>query len=484
MAVAAVDTRPLTERSALELARAIRQREVTAREVVERHVEVLRRADLNAVVVERYDAALAEADAVDERLEAGEDDPPPLLGVPCTIKESFAVAGLPNTGGLLSRRGRASERTAPAAQRLLDGGPILLGLTNLSELTMWIESDNRVYGRTGNAYDRRRTAGGSSGGEGAAIGCGGSPIGLGTDFAGSIRLPAFFNGVFGHKPSRGLVPMTGHFPTSEGEAMRMSVAGVLARRAADLAPALRLIAGPDGEDPVADAEIELGDPDEVALEGLEVVISEGASYLPTSRELREARERAAGALAGAGARLRRQNLRSVRRAAELFLAAVQEGAGISLAELIVAEGGEPVRLRTAFHRDNPHTLATLLTIFAERAGERIPRRRVRKAREAARSLEREIEGAIGSGVMLHPPHARVAPRHGRTVGRPWLLAPTALFNLLGMPATQVPLGLGRKGLPVGVQVAAVRGNDHVAIAAAMELERALGGWVPPPSLHR
>jgi Asp-tRNA(Asn)/Glu-tRNA(Gln) amidotransferase A subunit family amidase len=432
-------------------------------------------------VVERYEDALAEADGVDERIDAGEPDPPPLLGVPCTIKESFAVAGMPNTGGLLSRRGRTAERTAPAAQRLLDSGAILLGLTNLSELTMWIESDNRLYGRTLNAYDRRRTAGGSSGGEGAAVGCGGSPIGLGTDFAGSIRLPAFFNGVFGHKSSRGLVPLTGHFPISEGEAMRMSVPGPFARRAEDLMPVLRLIAGPDGEDRIAAAEIELGDPDAVEVEGLDVVISERASYLPVSRELREARERAAGALAGAGAKLRREDLRSVRRAAELFLAAAQEGAGISLAELIVAEGGEPVSFTTAFRRDNPHTLATLLTIAAERAGELVPRRRIRKARAAAESLERELEGAIGDGVMLHPPHPRVAPRHGWTVGRPWLLAPTALFNLLGMPATQVPLGLGRKGLPLGVQVAAAHGNDHVAIAAAIELERALGGWVPPPS---
>jgi fatty acid amide hydrolase 2 len=481
VAVAAIDTRPLTRRSAVELAHAIREREISAREVVERHIELLRRTDLNAVVVERYREALEEAEAVDERIAAGEPDPPPLLGVPCTIKEALAVAGLPNTGGLASRRGRMAERTAPAAQRLLDAGAILLGLTNLSELTMWIESDNRVYGRTLNAYDKRRTAGGSSGGEGAAIGSGGSPIGIGADFAGSIRLPAFFNGVFGHKTSRGVVPMTGHFPISQGEAMAMSVVGPLARRAEDLMPVLRLVAGPDGEDPLVTGEVELGDPDKVEISGLEVVISEGASYLPTSGELREARERAAGALAAAGARLRRENLRSVRRAAELFLAAVEEGAGISLAELIVAEGGEPVTWRTLFRRDNPHTLATLLTVAAERAGKLMPRRRIRKARAAASALEREIESVIGDGVMLHPPHPRVAPRHGRTVGRPWLLAPTALFNLLGMPATQVPLGLGRKGLPVGVQVAAARGNDHVTIAAAIELEHALGGWVPPPT---
>jgi Asp-tRNA(Asn)/Glu-tRNA(Gln) amidotransferase A subunit family amidase len=468
----------LTERSALDLARAIREGEVSAREVIERHIEALERSRLNAVVVERFDEARAEADGVDRRIADGEPDPPPLLGAPCTIKEALAVTGLPNTAGLASRRGRAAETTAPAARRLLDAGPILLGLTNLSELTMWIESDNRVYGRTVNAYDRRRTAGGSSGGEGAAIGCGGSAIGIGTDFAGSIRLPAFFNGVFGHKPSTGLVPMTGHFPISEGEAMRMFVVGPLARRPADLMPVLRSIAGPDGVDPLVRDPV-LGDPDEVEIDGMDVVISEGATYLPVSRELREARERAAGALAGGGARLRRENLRSVRRAAELFLAAASEGAGISVAELIVAEGSEPVTIGTVLRRDNPHTLATLLTLAAERAGERVPPRRIRKARAAARSLESEISATIGDGVLLHPPHPRVAPRHGWTVGRPWLLAPTALFNLLGMPATQVPLGLGRRGLPVGVQVAAGRDRDHVAIAVAIELERALGGWVPP-----
>ena len=277
----ATETGELTRRSATDLARAIREREVTSREVVERHIEVLRRANLNAVVVTRFDEALEEADAADERVASGEADLPHVLGVPCTIKESFAVAGLPNSAGLLSRKGKPATETAPAAQRLLDAGPILLGLTNLSELTMWIESDNRTYGRTVNAYDRRRTAGGSSGGEGAAIGAGGSPIGIGSDLGGSIRLPAFFNGVFGHKPSTGAVPMTGHFPNSEGDAMRRAVAGPLARRAEDLMPVLRQIAGPAGDDPL-ERRVELGDPADVEIEGIDVVISEGSSYVPVS----------------------------------------------------------------------------------------------------------------------------------------------------------------------------------------------------------
>ena len=137
-------------------------------------------------------------------------------------------------------------------QRLIEAGAIPLGVTNTSELTLWIESSNNLYGRTSNPYDPTRTAGGSSGGEGAAVGCGGSPFGVGADIGGSIRIPALFCGVFGHKPSSGLVPNTGMYPPTPGEAGRMLGTGVIARRAEDLMPLLRLIAGPDGADP-ADA---------------------------------------------------------------------------------------------------------------------------------------------------------------------------------------------------------------------------------------
>jgi fatty acid amide hydrolase 2 len=474
----AVATPALTQCSGIELSRAIREREVSAREVLEAHIDVLRTAGLNAFAAERFDAAREEADAVDARLDGGESDPPPFLGVPCSVKESIAVAGLPNTAGLVSLDGRVAETTAPAVERLLAAGPILLGVTNLSELTMWIESENRLYGRTLNPYDPSRTAGGSSGGEGAAVGSGGSPFGIGSDFAGSIRIPAFFNGVFGHKPTSGLVPMTGQFPASEGAAMRMVAMGPLARRAEDLMPLLRLMAGPDGTDPIA-REVELGEPAEVSIEGLRVVLGQSTSYFPVRRELREARERAAEVLSSRGAKVSREPLRSLRRAAELFLAAAQSGAGVSLAELIVAQGGSPVTVRSALRRGGPHTRATRLTLAAEYAGRFMPQRRIKRSLAASEAMQREVEDVIGDGVLLHPPHSRVAPRHGRTVGRPWVLAPTAIFNLLGLPATQVPLGLNARGLPLGVQVAAGRDRDHVSIAVAKVLEEELGGWTPP-----
>src|SRR5215213_7582058 len=289
--------RPLTHRSATELAAAIRAGEASAREVVEAHVALLRRVNptLNAVVADRYDAALAEADAADARVAAAEDPAtlPPLHGVPCTIKESIALAGMPNCAGLVARRHHRSDTTAPAAQRLIDAGAIPLGVTNTSEMTMWVESENRVYGRTNNAYDPRRTAGGSSGGEGAAVGSGGSPMGLGSDIGGSIRLPAFFNGVFGHKPSPGLVPNTGQWPNATGEAARLLTLGPLARRAEDLMSFLRIVAGPDGQDERC-VPTSLGEPDEVALDGLPVLVSDDAAWRPVKGELRDARERAAG----------------------------------------------------------------------------------------------------------------------------------------------------------------------------------------------
>jgi fatty acid amide hydrolase 2 len=477
----------LTERSASDLAAAIRGGEVSAREVVAAHAWRLHRCQprTNALARDRFADALAEAEAADARLAAAapDDELPPFLGVPCTVKESIALRGMPNCAGVVALRDRRAETSATAVQRLIDAGFIPLGVTNLSELTMWIESENRVYGRTNNAYDRRRIAGGSSGGEGAAVGSGGSPVGLGSDIGGSIRLPAFFNGVFGHKPSPGCVPNTGQYPTTSGEAAYMLTLGPLARHAEDLMPVTRIVAGPDGEDARC-VERELGDPAAVDLAGLRVLVCDDASLVPARRELRDARDAAAQALRDAGARCERISLKQLRRALELYLAVLGDGADISLDELLADAGERPRGPRPwvdALRGRGDHTMPVLITLAVERLNRRTPPARTRRAVAAAASLREEVGGILGAdGVLLHQPHARVAPRHGGTVGRAWVLTPTAVFNLLGLPVTQVPLGLNGRGLPLGVQVAAADGNDHLTIAAALELERRFGGWVSPP----
>ena len=475
-------SRPLTERSAFELAAAIRAGETSARDVVEAHIELVERVNprLNAVVVDRFDAAREEADAADARVIAAAvgEELPPLLGVPCTFKESIGFKGLAQCAGVVAARERVSERQATVAQRILDAGAIPLGVTNTSELTLWVETENRVYGRTHNAYDQSRTAGGSSGGEGAIVGSGASPFGLGTDMGGSIRLPAFFNGVFGHKPDIGLLPLTGHYPPATGSSARMTVMGPIARSARDLMPLLRLMAGPDGEDDLV-AERELEDPDEVSLEGLRVVVSESGTLGPTGPELAKARERAAGALAARGARLERVSTKSMRRALEMFLATLSAEVG-TVRKLLEEAGAEPPSLRASFSRGGPHTVATRITLNAERLARFTPESRNRKVLAAAKAFLRELDDTIGDGVLLHPPAPKVAPKHGKTIGRLWWIHPMLIFNLAGLPVTQVPLGLNEAGLPLGVQVAAGHGGDHLTIAVAQELERVFGGWVPPP----
>jgi fatty acid amide hydrolase 2 len=476
-------TQSLTERSASDLARAIRTGETTSRDVVEAHIERLERMHerINAVVFDRYDAARADADAADARVAAtaDPDDLPPFHGVPCTIKEAIATAGMPNCAGLVSRHAIRIDKNAPTVQRMIDAGAIPLGVTNTPELCLWIETENRQYGRTNNAYSVNRTAGGSSGGEGAAVGSGGSPLGLGADIGGSIRIPAFFNGVFGLKPSPGIVPSTGQFPTTHTEvAARMLTIGPIVRRAEDLMPMLRVIAGPDGIDPYM-RDVTLGDPADVNIADTKILLSEDTSFVPVSRELRAARLRAAEALEQAGATVETVSLRSMKRALELYLAVLKLEAGVSVADLIVAEGSLKVGLRAGLKRKGPHTRALRLLLMSEWMTGKMPQGSLRKAAAAREAFETEMKDAIGDAVLLHPTHPRVAPRHGRTVGKPWLLTTTAVFNLAAVPVAQIPLGLNPRGLPLGVQAAVGVDRDHVAVAVALELERAFGGWVPP-----
>jgi fatty acid amide hydrolase 2 len=439
------------------------------------HIERHRLAapSLGAIAADRFEEAEREAAAADlllTRADRAAADLPPLLGVPFTVKESIALRGMPHSAGLVARGEFRAGENAPAVQGLIDAGAIALGVTNTSELTLWIESGNRLYGRTSNPYDPGRTAGGSSGGEGAAVGAGGSVFGVASDIAGSIRIPAFFCGVFGHKPSPGVVSNDGLYPPApDGESAKMLQTGPLARRGEDLMPLLRAMASPGAR---------LGNPEMVSLEGMPVTTVENTSLLPMSRELRDARERAVGALAAAGAVIRRVELRSWRRAALPFLATLQEGAPQTTSDLLEAAGVPRPTWRSLLRRGGPHTLATRIAL----AGERLPATRagaLERQLAAARTMAAELTEAIGDGVLLHPPHPRVAPRHGTTIGRLWLLTPAAMFNLAGVPVTEAPLGLSAEGLPLGVQIAARRDHDHMAIAVALELERVFGGWIPP-----
>lgn len=469
----------LRRASAIRLAAWIRAGAVSARDVVEAHVEHARRVNprLNAIVHPRYGAALAEAEAVDAARAAGEALPP-LAGVPCTIKESFALTGCPHTGGHLARRGHVAPADAPTVARLRAAGAIPLGVTNTSELCMWMESDNPVYGRSNNPYDPRRIVGGSSGGEGAIVGAGASPFGLGSDIGGSIRLPAFFNGVFGHKPTGGLVPATGQYPRPEGEAVRLLGTGPIARRAEDLMPILQILAGADGQDPICEDQ-PLGDPATVALAGMRVILVPTA-WRRISRRLQRCLRDAADALERRGARVEEHAVPRLRSALMIWAARMNSASTKSFGELLT-DAGElrlvPELLRWLARR-SPHTIPSLSLVALERLTQRLPGG-LDRALKAGVALREEVVDLLGDGVWLHPPYTRAAPRHFAPLATPMDFVNTAVVNALELPATQVPMGLDRRGLPVGVQVVAAHGRDHVTIAVAQALEAAFGGWRPP-----
>ncbi len=481
---------PLLTKSGVELAAMIRRGEATSERVVRVHLDRLREVNpaLNAVVRVRLSEALQEAREADRALkERGPDAVGPLHGVPCTIKEAFALTGMPQTAGLVARRGYRATEDAVTVARLRAAGAIPLGVTNVSELLMWMESNNRVYGRCNNPYDPSRIVGGSSGGEGAAIGAGISPFGLGADIGGSIRLPAFFNGVFGHKPSSGLVPNTGQWPIAENEALGYLSTGPLARRADDLFPVLKVLAGPDGEC-VACNEMELRDPESVDIGALRVLDVPDNGFTPVSRSLRTAQRRAAHALGSTGASITSPTFRGLARSLHYWSAMLSAAGGTPFGVLLGGGERKPLgpEILKWMARRSEHTLPALVLAGIERIPEAVPARTELLVDEA-RALREQLSEALGDdGVMLFPPYSRTAPRHYAPLLRPFDFVYTAIINVMGFPATQVPLGLDRHGLPLGVQVVAAHGNDHLTLAVARYLEHVFGGWVPPPErpLHR
>ena len=421
------------EATATELARRIRGREVSAVEVVEAHlcrIEAVNPA-LNAVVALDAERALEAARAP----RTG-----PLAGVPFTVKDNLEAAGLAMAIGDPARADVVAARDATVVRRLREAGAILIGKTNCPLYGGGIETDNAVYGRTSNPYDVARTCGGSSGGEAAIVGAAGSPLGIGTDSGGSIRLPAHFCGVAALKPTAGRVPVTGVID-DEGQIGALgdgrTQVGPLARGVEDLALALRAIAGPDGRDGGL-APVALGDPGGVAVDGLRVAAFgayDGA----------EAGTATAAVLADAAAALR--------------------AAGATVDDAAPPPGG--------------HLLT--LDVWRSYGGEMdsLALYRVLRRWDAFRSAM--LEWGERYDVLLSPVAVDPAPPHGALAGHEGVDPThfTTPHSLTGWPAATVRCGGSPEGLPIGMQLIARPWRDDVALAAALALERALGGWRPP-----
>ncbi len=472
--------------SVVELTRRIRAREVSIPEVVAAHIEHTQRVNpaINAVIADRFESARTEAETA-QALVMKTRDPsalPPLLGVPYTAKEYIKAQGMPLTAGIWSRRGERADTDATTVRRLREAGAILIGITNVPEGGLWLETYNTVYGRTTNPWNSKRTAGGSSGGEGAIVAAGGVPFGLGADVGGSIRLPAAFCGTVGHKPTGCMVPNTGFWPPTEGKPLsKYLVCGPLCRRVEDVLPILRALAGPDGIDTVVREDWSLQDR---ALNLREVtvypVVQPG--FVHVGRANRAVVRRCADALAERGATVRPLDVPRLSKAFPIWAAMMATGGGPAYAEVLgngrpLPTGRELLKIVT---RRSKHTFPAVAIAAAEQLAERLPGQLDTAVAEGA-ALREELETLLGpNGVLLYPPYTRPAPRHYSPMLTPFDFVCTGLFNVLEFPSTVLPVGFHTDGLPLSVQVIGRRGADVLTTGVAAVLEEAFGGWHRAP----
>lgn len=452
--------------SAAALAQSIRTKQVSALEVVDAYLARIEAVNprLNAVVQVRAEQALAEARAADSALARGQVTGP-LHGVPVTIKDSLDTAGLVSTGGTTGRWAYVPEQDAVAVARLRAAGAILLGKTNTPELTLSIETDNLIYGRTNNPYDLARSPSGSSGGAAAIVAAGGSALDLGSDTGGSIRQPAHFCGVAGIKPSSGRVPRTGHIISHDVGVMESATQiGPIARHVEDLILTLPIITGPDWQDPGL-VPMPLGDPGQVKLKELRAAYYTDNGVVAPTPETVETVQAAARALAGAGAYV-----------AEDRPAEVESGVGMWM-ELAAADGAAWVRdLLAAAGTSQVHP------VLEKRFLEREPVSSAEFNRVKMR-LDRMRSGMLafmrGYDLMICPANAYPAMRHGEVYDQADGWSYTRIYNLTGWPAAVMRGGTSPEGLPIGVQVVGRPWREDVVLAVAQHLERELGGWRPP-----
>jgi Asp-tRNA(Asn)/Glu-tRNA(Gln) amidotransferase A subunit family amidase len=451
----------LVKRSASWMARAVRAREVSCVELLDAHAERYgaRHEAVNAIVLPRFEAARAEAVAADAAVVRGEPLGP-LHGVPFTVKEVIGVAGMPTTNGSRLLADRRAGRDAEVVRRLRGDGAILIGKTNLSEFSAMWDSVNHVYGTTRNPHDGTRSAGGSSGGEAAAVAAAMSPLGIGSDLSGSIRLPAHWCGVFGLRTGRDAVPCPPHFPWPSAAGMQMfGTAGPLARSTDDLELALAAIA--DRRLPPAPV--------------ARVAVFEDDGLQPVSHACREAVRRAAAVLADSGIALVDEPLPL---AADLRAA---------LDTIIRHEAGTAFGPFVAGREDE------LMSYNAEMAAAMQSFEPSLPAYVAAFERIAEIDAVVTpwferTPVALCPVAPDVAPPVGIFSWPPVDGEPTrpggklslcSYANALGLPALSVPVLRSDGGLPVGVQLIARRGEERTLIALARIVEAALGGWLDP-----
>ncbi|MGH7023763.1 MAG: amidase family protein [Caulobacteraceae bacterium] len=434
--------------TATELVAALAARQVSAVELARAAIDRIERVDppINAVVVRDFERALAAAKSADDALARGERAP--LLGLPMTVKEAHNVAGLPTTWGSEAFKDWIAPKDSVGVARLKAAGAIILGKTNVPPFLSDWQSANPVYGRTNHPIDHALTPGGSSGGGAAALAAGMVPLEFGSDIGGSIRVPAAFCGVFGHKPSHDLIPQRGHAPPGlEGAGVELGVVGPLARSVADLELALDVLAGPDDDEAVA-YRLELPAPRHARLGDYRILIIDNHPSAALDSEIHAALGVAAQRAEKAGARVARQS--------DLLPDLAAAFAAYAAILMPIVTRGAPPQPDLASSHD---WLRSLDVQWAFR----------RQWAALFREFDVVLTPAFGVVAFPHqdgPFEARTHVIDGQVTPYRNQVAWPAIATLPNLPATSAPIGATRSGLPIGMQIIGPYLEDRTPLAFA------------------
>ncbi len=475
---------------AARLAAALRAGDVSSRELLDLYLARVEAADpaLNAVVTLDAERAHGLARAADEALARGEPAGP-LHGLPVTIKDTIETEGLRTTSGAPWLAGHVPDRDATAVARLKAAGAIVFGKTNCPLYGGDAQSENVVFGTTGNPWDTDRSPGGSSGGSAAALAAGQTALELGSDIGGSVRNPAHYCGVYGHKPSFGIIPTRGHIPPPPGalSPVDLAVVGPLGRAAEDLALALDVLAGPDETDGPA-WRLDLPAPRASSLEGYRVAGWLEDPACPIDSTVGDVLSDAVDALARAGASIdsRRRPDFALSEAHRTYQRLLYGATTAGLANrvygtlLAKAEELEPtddgrsaryLRDGTARHRD-------WLAADEQRAGYR------ERWRDFFKDFDILLCPTVPTTAIRHD-HSNINRRTITVTGETrdyWdQIIWAGMASMAGLPATVAPVGRASDGLPVGIQIMGPYLEDSSTIDFAQRLAEVVGGYEPPPA---
>lgn len=459
---------PLWQRSARELAAGIRSRTWTARDVIDAHLARIDEVNpvVNALTVVFHDRARAAADAVDAAFAEGRD-PGMLAGVPFSVKENIDLTWSATTSGWTFLAGAIPSGDATLVERLLAAGAIPIGRGNMPDFGLRWDTVNDLFGRTVNPWDATRVPGGSSGGDAVAVATGMTPLGLGNDYGGSLRLPAYAAGVCALRPSEGRIPapVVGTTEPVPLTLQHFAVNGPIARTVDDLDLAFGLMHGADGRDPLT-----LTIPHPAAYDGpRRVAVVRDPLGWGVDPGVAAAVERAASALAAQGWEVEDVEPPLLEEAATLWRR-------LSTAEMVGAflPGGLPAPLSdgaTKYFLDNAEETAPFAGVeeYAMAWARRVP---IAAAWHAFQAEYPIVLGPVSTRRMPVVGFDLEGPAATTELWRAHALLVTV--NFLGLPAVAVPTGLEDEGLPTGVQLIGPRAGDHVALAAARDVEAVLG----------